>query len=100
LEKYWPKLIRSYATEAMTQGAKAGKVTQAEAQAFVGSRNGTHETAETEPGLFRHSEITGDDYRVFELTSLLAKTEFAVHIAKMHEDAALSKLGNRSIPVE
>jgi hypothetical protein len=99
LEKYWPKLIRSYATEAMTQGAKAGKVTQAEAQSFVSSRNGTHETTETEPGLFRHSEISGDDYRVFELTSLLPKTDFAVHIAKMHEDAALSQLGNRRIPV-
>jgi len=99
LEKYWPKLVRSYAMEAMTEGVRAGKVTPSEAQEFVNERQGTHETAETEPGLFRHAEITGDDYRVFELTSLLPKTDFAVHIAKMHEDAAYSRLGPKQIPV-
>jgi hypothetical protein len=36
-----------------------------------------------EPGLYRQSEITGNGYRVFELTSLLPKTGFTVHIAKM-----------------
>ncbi len=99
LEKYWPKLIRSYAMEAMSQNTKRGKVTQAEAQEFINERQGRHETAETEPGLFRHAEITGDDYRVFELTSLLPKTDVTVHIAKMHEDAMFSQLGPKQIPV-
>jgi hypothetical protein len=38
---------------------------------------------ENEPGLFRHSETTGDSFRVFELTSLLPKTGFDLHIAKI-----------------
>lgn len=99
LEKYWPKLVRSYATEAMTQGDRGGKVTEAEAQAFVNRRSGTHETAETEPGVFRHSEITGTDYKIFELTSLIPKTNFMVHVAKMNDVDETSKLYRRGVPV-
>ncbi|HWR15129.1 MAG TPA: DUF6569 family protein [Terriglobales bacterium] len=86
LAKYWPKLVRSYAAEAMTQGTGGGRVTESEAQMFVNRLDGTHETAETEPGLYRHAEITGGDYKVFELTSLLPRTNFTVHLAKMKED--------------
>ena len=39
--------------------------------------------AESEPGLYRQTEITGDGFKVFELTSLLPKTGFQVHVAKM-----------------
>ena len=42
-----------------------------------------HETADIEPGVYRQTEITGDGFKVFELTSLLPKTGFAVHVAKM-----------------
>lgn len=44
---------------------------------------GHRETIENEPGLYRHSEISGDGYKVFELTSLLPRTGFDLHIAKM-----------------
>lgn len=92
LEKYWPKLIRSYVAEAMTQGGSGGKVLQSEAQAFVDRLDGTHENADTEPGVYRQAEITGSNYKVFELTSLLPKTDFTVHVAKMHdEEIALNK---------
>ena len=86
LEKYWPKLVRSYATEAISTTGKGGAPSEKEAQAFLDKLSGTHESVEIEPGLFRQTEITGGDYHVFELTSLLPKTGFDLHISKMVED--------------
>ena len=43
------------------------------------------ETIEREPGVYRHSEVSGDGFKAFSLTSLLPKTGFDVHIAKMAE---------------
>ena len=83
LERYWPKLVRSYAAEAMTTRIAYSRIDVAAAQSFVDSLEGKREVSETEPGVFRQTEITGDGYRVFELTSLLPKTGFEVHIAKM-----------------
>jgi hypothetical protein len=83
LERYWPKLVRSYAAEAMTTRISYSKVDVSAAQAFVDSLEGRREVSETEPGVFRQTEVTGDGYRVFELTSLLPKTGFDLHIAKM-----------------
>jgi hypothetical protein len=83
LQKYWPKLVRSYATEAVVTRAKGGEASLKDAQRFLDDLQGRHETAETEPGLYRQTEITGDGFKVFELRSLLPKTGFAVHVAKM-----------------
>jgi prophage DNA circulation protein len=99
LERYWPKLVRSYAAEAYAAGHSGGKVSEREAQAFVNQRTGTHETAETEPGVFRHAEISGNDYKIFELTSLVPKTNYTVHLAKMNEPEMNSRLERRPIPV-
>src|SRR5271155_2097404 len=85
LQKYWPKLVRSYATEAVVTRAKGGEVSLRDAQKFLDDLEGRHETAETEPGLYRQTEITGDGFKVFELRSLLPKTGFAVHVAKMSD---------------
>src|ERR1039457_2246458 len=83
LQKYWPKLVRSYATEAVVTRAKGGEASLKDTQKFLDDLQGRHETAETEPGIYRQTEITGDGFKVFELTSLLPKTGFAVHVAKM-----------------
>jgi hypothetical protein len=83
LQKYWPKLVRSYATEAVVMRAKGGEASLKDAQKFLEDLEGRHESAETEPGLYRQTEITGDGFKVFELKSLLPKTGFAVHVAKM-----------------
>jgi hypothetical protein len=85
LEKYWPKLVRSYATEALVSQVKEQEVGVKSAQAFVDRLDGNHETVEREPGLYRHTEINGDGYKVFLLASLLPKMGFDVHIAKMAE---------------
>jgi hypothetical protein len=85
LQKYWPKLVRSYATEAIVTRAKGGEVTAKEAQKFLDNLEARHETADIEPGVYKQTELTGDGFKVFELTSLLPKTGFTVHIAKMED---------------
>jgi hypothetical protein len=85
LEKYWPKLVRSYATEAITRRGRKGGADIKTAQAFLDDLSGNREVVETEPGIFRHTEIVGSGFRAFELASLLPKTGFEVHISKMSE---------------
>jgi hypothetical protein len=98
LERYWPKLIRSYAAEAITMRTNNGaKASSDSAQRFLDDLTGRREVVETEPGIFRHAEISGKDFTVFELTSLLPKTGFPVHIANMGEpNASVSR--NRPVP--
>ena len=83
LGKYWPKLVRSYASEAFVSRAKEMAVTIKQADAFLADMEGRKETIENEPGLYRHTEVTGDGFKAFALTSLLPKTGFEVHVAKM-----------------
>src|SRR5713101_7394934 len=85
LEKYWPKLVRSYAAEAVVTKAKDREVDVKSAQEFLNNMEGRHEIVESEPGLYRHTEIAGDGFKAFELTSLLPKTGFDLHLAKMAE---------------
>ena len=96
LEKYWPKLIRSYAAEALTyhpgyvrfpkgEGSwvKGERPDMKDAQAFLDDFGARHEVEESEPGVFRRTELTGPDFTAFALTALLPGTGFDVHIAKM-----------------
>ena len=85
LEKYWPKLVRSYAAEAMNTSANGEAVSVKAAQAYLDQLEGRREIAESEPGVYRHTEIIGDGFKAFELTSLLPSTGFDVHISKMTE---------------
>src|SRR5205807_9023853 len=62
LEKYWPKLVRSYAAEAMVQRAAFSKADEADAQKFLSDMSGRHETVDSEPGIYRHTEIQGDGF--------------------------------------
>jgi hypothetical protein len=83
LDKYWPKLLDSYATEAMTASGAHGEVSIKEAQAFLDNWQARHEVVDSEPGLYRQRELIGDRFKAFELTSLLAKASFDVHLSKM-----------------
>ncbi len=85
LEKYWPKLVRSYAAEALSTRSGHRRPTLAMAQGFLDDMHGNREVVESEPGVFRHTEVVGRGFRVFELASLLPKTGFDVHISKMVE---------------
>jgi hypothetical protein len=85
LEKYWPKLVRSYASEAVVTRAKDIGVGVDRAQTFLENMEGRRETIESEPGVYRHTEVNGDGFKAFSITSLLPKTGFEVHVAKMAE---------------
>ena len=83
LNKYWPKLVRSYASEAVVTRAKEMEVTTKQADAFLADMEGRRQMIESEPGIYRHTEVIGDGFKAFSLTSLLPKTGFEVHVAKM-----------------
>src|SRR5215813_8366553 len=85
LSKYWPKLLQSYAAEALTTPGDHRDVTVKEAQQFLDNWQARHETVDSEPGLYRQRELVGDRFRAFELTSLLPKANFDVHLSKMAE---------------
>ena len=85
LSKYWPKLVRSYASEAVVTRAKEMEATTKQADTFLADMEGRRELIESEPGIYRHTEITGDNFKAFSLTSLLPKTGFELHVAKMAE---------------
>lgn len=86
LSRYWEKLARSYAAESLTAVSAKGQADQKSAQAFLDRLSGNREVIETDPGVFRRAEISGDGYKVFTLTALMPKTDFDVHIAKMSYD--------------
>jgi hypothetical protein len=83
LGKYWPKLLESYATEALTSPGTREETGIKEAQTFLENWQARHEVVDSEPGLYRQRELVGDKFRAFQLTSLLAKEAFDVHLSKM-----------------
>ena len=83
LNKYWPKLVRSYASEAVVTRAKEVEATTKQACAFLADMEGRREMIERESGINCQTEVTGDGFKAFFLTSLLPKTGFEVHVAKM-----------------
>jgi len=92
LSRYWQKLARSYAAESLTAASAKGQADQKSAQAFLDRMSGNREVVETDPGVFRRVEITGDGFKVFRLTALVPKTDFDLHIAKMtYEENAWRK---------
>ena len=86
LSRYWQKLARSYAAESLTTAGAKSQADQKSAQAFMDRLSGNREVVETEPGVFRRAEITGDGYKVFTLTSLATSAHIDVHMAKMSYD--------------
>ncbi|HKR32867.1 MAG TPA: DUF6569 family protein [Terriglobales bacterium] len=89
LERYWPKLVRSYAAEAITSGAAAKPVSVAEAQQFLNRTEGTREMIESEPGVYRQSETIAANFKLFTLASLLPGTGFDLHISKIADANAM-----------
>lgn len=94
LEKYWPKLVRSYAAEAITSGATSKPVTVAEAQQFLNRTEGTREMIESEPGVYRQSETIAPNFKLFTLASLLPGTGFDLHVSKIADaNAPVPEIG-------
>lgn len=83
LGKYWPKLLQSYAAEALSMPGERTEITSKSAQEFLDNWQTKHEVVESEPGLYRQTEMTGDRFKAFELTSLLPKQNFDLHLSKI-----------------
>jgi hypothetical protein len=83
LEKYWPKLVRSYAAEAITTQRGPQTVSVAEAQQFLDRTEGNRQVIESEPGIYRQSETIASNFKLFTLASLLPGTGFDLHISKI-----------------
>jgi hypothetical protein len=83
LAKYWPKLLDSYATEALTMPGAHGETSIKEAEKFLQNWQARHEVVDSEPGLYRQRELIGDKFKAFQLTSLSAKEAFDLHLSKM-----------------
>jgi hypothetical protein len=83
LNKYWPKLVRSYAAEAITTPRSTKPITLAEAQQFLDKTEGTRQMIESEPGVYRQSETIAPNFKLFTLASLLPGTGFDLHISKI-----------------
>src|SRR5215472_8180135 len=56
LGKYWPKLLQSYAAEALTTPGASGDLSIKDAQRFLENWQANHETVDSEPGLYRQRE--------------------------------------------
>jgi hypothetical protein len=80
---YWPKLVESYAAEAFTTWASQRGTSREDAQAFLDDWNGRRTSSVSEEGLYCRTEVSGDGFTAFMLTSLLPRTGFDVHDAKV-----------------
>jgi hypothetical protein len=88
-DKYWPKLVRSYAAEAVSERWHPSKTSAAlsrsDAQMFLDDLNARSENIQSEPGVYRNTEIKGQDFDAFILASLLPGSAFDIHVAKMRD---------------
>jgi hypothetical protein len=81
-EQYWPKLLRSYAVEALARPTLRQVASTDEAREFLRRLNG-RETQESEPGVYRWREITEGALSLIELDALQPKT-ITLHRLLLH----------------
>jgi hypothetical protein len=68
-QQYWPKLLRSYAVEALARPTLRETASTEDAQEFLGRLQG-REVQESEPGVYRWREITQGPLSLIELDAL------------------------------
>lgn len=71
-DRYWHKLLRSYAVEALARSTERAVASREDASEFLRRLNG-RETTETEPGVYRWSEIREGHLAEIELEALQPK---------------------------
>jgi hypothetical protein len=81
-DAYWPKLLRSYAVEALTRPATHEKVSFDDARDFLRPAIG-HVREETEPGVYRWQERSRGRETEIQLTALETKPPLTLHWLKV-----------------
>jgi hypothetical protein len=81
-DAYWPKLLRSYAVEALTRPAAREKVSFEDARDFLRPATG-HVREETEPGVYRWQERSQGRQTEIQLEALEPKPPLTLHWLKV-----------------
>jgi hypothetical protein len=81
-DAYWPKLLRSYAVEALTRPATREKVSFDDARDFLRPAIG-HVREETEPGVYRWQERNQGRETEIQLAALDTKPPLTLHWLKV-----------------
>jgi hypothetical protein len=81
-DQYWPKLLRSYAVEALARPGLREVASANDAREFLRRLNG-RETQESEPGVYRWREVTEGKLSLIELEALRPKP-MMVHRLLLH----------------
>jgi hypothetical protein len=81
-DAYWPKLLRSYAVEALTRPATREKVSFDDARDFLRPAIG-HVREETEPGVYRWQERSQGRETEIQLAALDTKPPLTLHWLKV-----------------
>jgi hypothetical protein len=99
LERYWVKLVRSYAAEGLTTAsAHRGEATQAAAQRFLDTPMQGEEKSTGEVGVYRTLESQAGTTDQFVLESLLPGLHEEVHVSRVKVNGALR--ANAAMPIE
>ncbi len=85
-ERYWPKLLRSYAVEALSRPQTTEHASLGEAQEFLQHLDGREKT-ESEPGVYRWTEVTQGHYVEISLEAL-QPVQVKLHWLKIHRTSA------------
>jgi hypothetical protein len=81
-DAYWPKLLRSYAVEALTRLATRETVSLVDARDFLRPATG-HVREESEPGVYRWQERSQGRETEIQLTALDTKPPLTLHWLKV-----------------
>jgi hypothetical protein len=81
-DRYWSKLLRSYAVEALARPQTKEQASLDDARDFLRPLNG-REMVESEPGVYRWREVTEGRYAEIELQAL-RPADITLHWLKIH----------------
>jgi hypothetical protein len=82
LERYWPKLSRSYAVEALTRPKSSEQPSVDDAREFLKPLTG-HETVETEPAIYSLKQVSEEKYVEVDLEAL-HPVNITLHLLRVH----------------
>ena len=85
LEAYWPKLLMSYAAEAVARPATGAKADIPAAQQFLRAMDDLREQSARSSDLFQQVTLCGGGYRATEVRSLVPGETYVLHTALMSD---------------